>query len=194
MPHYFHFRSLHRAHHRQAVGCRAAETQQKASDSWLEFCRLASGEWEGSSATFDTSGQPQELPPHYVPEAYREWGQAIYNWQVILWMLSSICVLHAQQAAASPNALLPTVDEATERSERSSLRSHTPTFHKSRELKSAANSSPALTDHMAGPTKLASRQSRASTLKRAFGQMRYRSVVYRRRAAHWQRKVSCCRK
>jgi hypothetical protein len=44
-------------------------------------CRAASGEWEGCSATFSAEGQPKELPPYYVPDAYREWGQQLFDWQ-----------------------------------------------------------------------------------------------------------------
>ena len=46
------------------------------------ICRAASGEWEGCSASFDANGNPIPLPPYYVPDAYREWGQEIYDWQV----------------------------------------------------------------------------------------------------------------
>lgn len=31
--------------------------------------------------TFDAAGQPQQLPEHYVPSAYREWGVTLYDWQ-----------------------------------------------------------------------------------------------------------------
>ena len=27
------------------------------------------------------SGQPQEIPEHYVPSAYREWDVQLYDWQ-----------------------------------------------------------------------------------------------------------------
>jgi hypothetical protein len=32
-------------------------------------------------ATFSAEGQRQQLPEHYVPEAYREWGVELYDWQ-----------------------------------------------------------------------------------------------------------------
>lgn len=41
----------------------------------------AAGEWEGVIATFSAEGQRQQLPEHYVPEAYREWGVELYDWQ-----------------------------------------------------------------------------------------------------------------
>ena len=39
------------------------------------------GEYEGMSATFMADGTPEELPPHLVPEAYREWGVQLHDWQ-----------------------------------------------------------------------------------------------------------------
>lgn len=39
------------------------------------------GEWEGVTATFSPSGAPQQLPEHYVPEAFREWGVELFDWQ-----------------------------------------------------------------------------------------------------------------
>ena len=39
------------------------------------------GEYEGVSATFTPDGTPVELPPHLVPEAYREWGVQVHDWQ-----------------------------------------------------------------------------------------------------------------
>ena len=39
------------------------------------------GEYEGVSATFMPDGIPEELPPHLVPEAYREWGVQVHDWQ-----------------------------------------------------------------------------------------------------------------
>ena len=49
---------------------------------WSLFSEKVSGEWEGSAATFDPEGHPQELPEHFVPSAYREWGQKLHDWQV----------------------------------------------------------------------------------------------------------------
>lgn len=40
-----------------------------------------SGEWDGYSAEFNMFGEPFELPSNVVPDAFREWGQAIHDWQ-----------------------------------------------------------------------------------------------------------------
>lgn len=48
---------------------------------WQSFSKSASGEWDGVSASFDRDGQPQQLPEYYVPEAYRDWGVKLYDWQ-----------------------------------------------------------------------------------------------------------------
>lgn len=39
------------------------------------------GEWEGVTASFSPEGQPLQLPEYYVPEAYREWGVELFDWQ-----------------------------------------------------------------------------------------------------------------
>ncbi|OMO99008.1 hypothetical protein CCACVL1_03975 [Corchorus capsularis] len=44
-----------------------------AADSWSEFARNVSGEWDGFGADFSVEGSPTELPESVVPEAYREW-------------------------------------------------------------------------------------------------------------------------
>lgn len=45
------------------------------------FLAARAGEWEGITATFSPAGQPQPLPEHYVPEAFREWGVELWDWQ-----------------------------------------------------------------------------------------------------------------
>ena len=39
------------------------------------------GEWEGVTATFSPTGEPQQLPEQYVPGAFRDWGVELYDWQ-----------------------------------------------------------------------------------------------------------------
>ena len=51
------------------------------STEWKDFGRRVSGEWDGVSATFDTDGQPRQLPEYYVPQAYRDWDVQLYDWQ-----------------------------------------------------------------------------------------------------------------
>ncbi|OMO62314.1 hypothetical protein COLO4_33139 [Corchorus olitorius] len=52
-----------------------------AADSWSEFARNVSGEWDGFGADFSIEGSPIELPESVVPEAYREWEVKVYDWQ-----------------------------------------------------------------------------------------------------------------
>lgn len=42
---------------------------------------ISAGEWEGVTAAFGPDGAPQPLPQHYVPDAYREWGVELFDWQ-----------------------------------------------------------------------------------------------------------------
>ena len=39
------------------------------------------GEWDGVSVTCSADGTVQQLPEHYVPGAYREWGVEVLDWQ-----------------------------------------------------------------------------------------------------------------
>ena len=48
---------------------------------WGAFSAAAGGHWRGVQATFSGTGDPQELPAIYVPEAFREWGEGLYDWQ-----------------------------------------------------------------------------------------------------------------
>ena len=42
---------------------------------------LLAGEWEGTSTTFNPDGSPQQLPEHYVPQAFRDWAVDVLDWQ-----------------------------------------------------------------------------------------------------------------
>lgn len=55
--------------------------------SWSAFSEAASGEWDGVTASFDVDGKPKQLPEYYVPEAFREWGVELYDWQTQCSML-----------------------------------------------------------------------------------------------------------
>uniref|UniRef100_A0A0D9VP23 DUF3598 domain-containing protein n=1 Tax=Leersia perrieri TaxID=77586 RepID=A0A0D9VP23_9ORYZ len=84
----------------------AAPTAQ-GPDSWEEFAARVSGEWDGYGAEFTSVGEPVELPENVVPEAYREWGVAVHDWQTQCPTLadpSSPCDLHYRLVR-----LLPTV-------------------------------------------------------------------------------------
>jgi hypothetical protein len=57
-------------------------TRGRADNSkWAEFAARVSGEWDGFAADFTSSGDPVELPENVVPEAYREWGVQVVDWQ-----------------------------------------------------------------------------------------------------------------
>ena len=40
----------------------------------------AAGEWSGIAVTYDATGEAQELPYQYVPQAFREWGAVPRDW------------------------------------------------------------------------------------------------------------------
>ncbi|XVE66480.1 hypothetical protein DITRI_Ditri08aG0083000 [Diplodiscus trichospermus] len=56
-------------------------TTAAADNTWSEFARNVSGEWDGFGADFSVEGSPIELPESVVPEAYREWEVKVYDWQ-----------------------------------------------------------------------------------------------------------------
>ena len=59
------------------------------SATWTSFSEAASGEWDGVNVTFDRDGEAQQLPEYYVPEAYRDWGVQLYDWQSQCSMLAN---------------------------------------------------------------------------------------------------------
>ena len=66
-----------------------------------------SGEWDGFGADFTAAGDPVELPDNVVPEAYREWGVQVLDWQTQCPTLAdpaAPCALHYRLVR-----LLPTV-------------------------------------------------------------------------------------
>lgn len=66
----------------QGESAKTTTTEQVQDPSeWQSFAKSASGEWDGVSASFDRDGEPQQLPDYYVPEAYRDWGVKLYDWQ-----------------------------------------------------------------------------------------------------------------
>ena len=65
-----------------AIGPSFPPTTAVGSDAWSAFGRAASGEWDGALVAFDAlSGAPLPLPDRLVPEAFREWGEALYDRQ-----------------------------------------------------------------------------------------------------------------
>ncbi|KAK9823574.1 hypothetical protein WJX72_003936 [[Myrmecia] bisecta] len=71
------------------ITCVAANSSELGSETWQQFADAVSGEWEGVTGTFDAHGQPQQLPEYYVPQAFREWGVELYDWQSQCSMLAS---------------------------------------------------------------------------------------------------------
>ncbi|KAG2555065.1 uncharacterized protein LOC120647449 [Panicum virgatum] len=77
------------------------------SSRWAEFASRVSGEWDGFGADFTAAGDPVELPENVVPEAYREWGVQVLDWQTQCPTLAdpaAPCALHYRLVR-----LLPTV-------------------------------------------------------------------------------------
>ncbi|UPR01690.1 hypothetical protein HOP50_07g50120 [Chloropicon primus] len=46
----------------------------------VEGLRLNEGRWKGILCNLTRFGSAQELPPMYVPDAFREWGETLYEW------------------------------------------------------------------------------------------------------------------
>jgi hypothetical protein len=59
----------------------ASAPSSPTSTTAAAFASAASGEWEGAAAAFSRDGSPVELPPRFVPDAFREWGVAVCDWQ-----------------------------------------------------------------------------------------------------------------
>ncbi|XP_004985868.1 uncharacterized protein LOC101755828 isoform X2 [Setaria italica] len=77
------------------------------NSKWAEFAARVSGEWDGFGAEFTAAGDPVELPENVVPEAYREWGVQVFDWQTQCPTLAdpaAPCALHYRLVR-----LLPTV-------------------------------------------------------------------------------------
>lgn len=56
------------------------------------------------TASFDAAGAPQQLPEYYVPQAYRDWGVELYDWQ------SQSSVLGGPEGLTATNRrMMPTV-------------------------------------------------------------------------------------
>lgn len=51
--------------------------------AWKGFVERVSGEWDGYGADFNFLGEPSELPSQVVPDAFRDWGVEIYDWQTM---------------------------------------------------------------------------------------------------------------
>lgn len=73
---------LHCRHVCSAAPQAPVTVAQPPVQEWQDILtQQVEGEYEGVSATFLPDGTPEELPPHLVPEAYREWGVQVHDWQ-----------------------------------------------------------------------------------------------------------------
>ncbi|KAL2610682.1 hypothetical protein R1flu_029255 [Riccia fluitans] len=59
------------------------------SSAWKTFVEHVSGEWDGYGADFTFTGEPLELPSSVVPDAFRDWGVEIHDWQTMCPTLAS---------------------------------------------------------------------------------------------------------
>lgn len=66
------------SHHRRHV---CPPIRSVSSTSTTDFASRVAGEWIGHKADFAPDGEPLSLPSHLIPDAYREWGQDIKDWQ-----------------------------------------------------------------------------------------------------------------
>lgn len=60
---------------------RTSSSDYSGSADWEGFGAQVSGEWDGYSAEFNFAGEPIQLPSSIVPDAFREWGVEIHDWQ-----------------------------------------------------------------------------------------------------------------
>jgi hypothetical protein len=65
---------------------------------------VAAGEWQGTSTTFTPDGTPEQLPEHYVPQAYRDWAVELFDWQTQCSSLATDTVFQV-----TSRKLMPTV-------------------------------------------------------------------------------------
>ncbi|PRW18378.1 hypothetical protein C2E21_9304 [Chlorella sorokiniana] len=65
----------------EAAAAAAEATTAPPADTWAAFAAAVSGEWEGVTASFGPDGSPVQLPEYYVPQAYRDWGVELFDWQ-----------------------------------------------------------------------------------------------------------------
>jgi hypothetical protein len=74
------------ARHRTHVASRALEANRDwpPSDVWDDFVAAHAGEYAGASATFDPrTGAAVPLPSNYVPDAFKEYGVDVMEWQIV---------------------------------------------------------------------------------------------------------------
>ncbi|KAG6548541.1 hypothetical protein Mapa_010029 [Marchantia paleacea] len=74
--------------------------------AWRTFAERVSGEWDGYGADFTFTGEPLELPSSVVPDAFRDWGVEVHDWQT---MCPTLAMEESQDFSYRVIRLLPTV-------------------------------------------------------------------------------------
>ena len=64
-----------------AAGSGGALKAWPPGDVWADFAAFHEGAWDSTSCVFARDGTPMPLPDKYTPEAYKEWGQVMHEWQ-----------------------------------------------------------------------------------------------------------------
>lgn len=82
----------------------ATDPSATTNTAWSDFGRNVSGEWEGSTCSFSSEGVAMELPPLYVPQAFREWEITLYDWQT-----QTSSIVKDASLKVSVKKLMPTV-------------------------------------------------------------------------------------
>ena len=71
---------------RGVVGVRALRPNAEwpPEDVWEDFVAAHAGEYAGAAATFDgKTGRAMPLPERYVPDAFKEYGVDVMEWQIV---------------------------------------------------------------------------------------------------------------
>ncbi|KAI8464845.1 MAG: hypothetical protein J3K34DRAFT_489772 [Monoraphidium minutum] len=89
----------------RAAPAAAAQVVKDDEATWAAFAKNFAGEWEGVSVAFDADGARQPLDAHYVPDAYREWGVELFDWQT----QCSCDAGEAKRMSSALRRLMPTV-------------------------------------------------------------------------------------
>ena len=58
-------------------------TNLATNEATTEALALNEGLWKGILCNLNRDGSPQELPPQYVPDAFKEWGETLYEWNTL---------------------------------------------------------------------------------------------------------------
>jgi hypothetical protein len=64
-----------------AAGSGGALKAWPPADVWADFAAFHDGAWDSTSCVFARDGTPVPLPDKYTPDAYKEWGQVMHEWQ-----------------------------------------------------------------------------------------------------------------